>query len=428
MLCQHIRSPDWTGATETLLPAPVVAELPGLYGPFSFPEKLLQRIWASGEFNLGLARTQEGRPVGVLKPGVWNVLAGPDFKGARLSLGGSVVEGDVEVHLRAGDWDAHGHAADAAYDRVVLHVVLFPGAEPWTVGSNGQRIPILSLLPLLWYDLEEYATDAAVETLAGRPLTHAQEVLAQLAPAALLELLQRHALERWTQKVSFASARIARLGWDDACHHAALEILGYRFNRAPMLAVAGRYRLVDWLRPEVAEDALAFQFERWQLHAVRPANHPLRRLRCYSHWVKAVSDWPVRMQLLARDLPTCRPEDSSGDERKRACLRLWRARWAQTVCAGQLGGTRLDNLLGDGLLPLVAANTSSANLFGLWYHGWPGDVPSGFLKTLRLLGMIGTPGHPVTFGLIQGLLGWMLAEEQGSVSKPKDPLSPDGGL
>src|SRR5581483_2798254 len=161
---------------------PALAEIQGLYGAFSFPEKLLQKIWLRGDFDRAAAATTDGRAVRVLHPGRWNLLGGPDFRDARLALADArEATGDVEVHLHAADWEAHGHAGDRAYDRVQLHVVLFP-PEPGHVtrGGDGQPIPVLALLPLLHHDLEEYAAEEAVEVLASRPSTRITDELVPL--------------------------------------------------------------------------------------------------------------------------------------------------------------------------------------------------------------------------------------------------------
>jgi hypothetical protein len=147
-------------------PTGAVAEMQGLYGPFGFPEKLLQRIWRDQEFLRPEARTQDGARLTILHPGRWNHLGGPDFKGARLRLDGREVSGDVEVHLRAGDWQAHGHATDPAYDGVILHVVLFPPATNWTAGAKGRRIPLFVLLPRLWAKLKAGRRRLAMRMLA----------------------------------------------------------------------------------------------------------------------------------------------------------------------------------------------------------------------------------------------------------------------
>lgn len=232
-----------------------VAEVQGLYGPFSFPEKLLQQIWARGDFDATRLATADGRAVRVLHPGRWNQLGGPDFKQARLRIGGESVTGDVEVHLHAEDWARHRHAADPAYDGVALHVVLFPGnanAPAASRGAGGREIPVAALLPLLWHDLEEYAADAAVERLARHPMARAREELLAMREDELRAELGRLASERWARKVYFAKLRVARLGWEAACHHAALEILGYRANRAPMLAIATEWPLAAWRKNAAA--------------------------------------------------------------------------------------------------------------------------------------------------------------------------------
>src|SRR4051812_34795438 len=85
-----------------------LAEIQGLYGAFSFPEKLLQKIWLRGDFNRASANTIGGQPLRIVHPGKWNLLGGPDFRGARIAFGEAhEVTGDIEVHLQAGDWDAH---------------------------------------------------------------------------------------------------------------------------------------------------------------------------------------------------------------------------------------------------------------------------------------------------------------------------------
>jgi len=386
-----------------------VAEMPGLYGPFTFSEKLLQRIWNRGEFDLTAARTADGQVVEVVEPGRWNRLGGPDFAGARLRLGGVSVTGDVELHLYAADWSAHGHAADPAYDGVVLHVVLFPSAEKFTAGGGGRAIPVLALLPLLHRGLEEYAEDEAMEALASRPLAGVPAALAALDPEALTALLAGHADRRWRQKVHFAQLRIGRLGWADACHHAALEILGHRFNRAPMLAVAGRFPRSEWIGDDamaVAERAVAAG--RWHRHAVRPANHPAVRLRQYAAWNTARPDWPAQLRAKTAGLPTVRVGEA-GVRRREHRLPALKKLLADEICGGAVGGTRFDTMVCDGFLPLLAAETG-AELGGLWQCWYPGDLPGSLLTSLRVLGVVGGPGRPASQGAAQGIMGVRMAE------------------
>ncbi|MFA6286295.1 MAG: DUF2851 family protein [Opitutaceae bacterium] len=401
-----------------------VAEVQGLYGPFSFPELLLQKIWDRRDFSERDARTLDGRTVVISHSGRWNRLSGPDFKNARMRLDGQEITGDVEVHLREADWTAHRHAHDPAYDNVVLHVVLFPPAVAWTVGSREKRIPVLVLLPLLHRGLEEYAAEDAVEALANRPLDHAHEALGALDGTELHQLLRRHASERWKQKVGFARERIRRLGWEDACHHAALEILGYRFNRAPMLAVATEYPLAAW-RDGKLETAEVFEVrrERWALQGVRPLNHPRLRLRQYAAWVMARPDWPERLQDLGGVLRSAAESAvaSSGEgsatraTRRVARLTALRGRLADELCADAVAGSRFDNLVCDGFLPLLAADAvgdTGLVLEALWRDWFAGDAPADRARLLRHLEVFGGAAKPSAHGPLQGLLGWMLVRER----------------
>lgn len=389
-----------------------VAEIQGLYGPFSFPEKLLQKIWLRGDFDRMSAATVDGRRVGVVQPGKWNLLGGPDFKGARLQFAGEAISGDVELHLQAGDWVAHAHARDPAYDNVVLHVVLFPpGPDHVTRGAGGREIPVLVLLPLLHHDLEEFAAEDAVEALAGRPATaRIPDELAALGPAELVEKLRAHGAARWRQKVHFARLRIQRLGWDGACHHAALEILGYRFNRPPMLRIAGRWPLVEWAKGAVAlEEAFAAESGAWSLQGVRPANHPRSRLRQYIEWTRQRPDWSTALGALVDDLPKIDANETTGKVRRLHGFTACRERLA-ALAGGAVGGTRLDNIICDGFLPLLAAH-SGGELQGWWFNWFPGDLPPCFIRELRRLGVFGPRASPACHGVAQGLLGWLLEHE-----------------
>ncbi len=384
-----------------------------MYGPFSFPEKLLQKIWLRGEFDRSRAMTLGGEHVQVLHPGKWNLLGGPDFRGARLRFGEAApITGDVELHLHADDWAAHGHARDRAYDDVVLHVVLFPPAPTHlTVGAEGREIPVLVLLPLLLHDLEEFAAEDAVENLANRPVSRAQEVLGVLGREELMAQLRGCAERRWRQKAHFARLRVQRLGWEAACHHAALEILGYRFNRAPMLRTAAAHPLAEWARGLInSDDAYAAESGGWSLQGVRPANHPRTRLRQYAGWVEALPDWPARLTSLSAGLPVVADVLPTARARREHHFSAVREK-ISAICDDAISGTRLENLICDGFLPLLAAEIGG-DFSGLWFHWFPGDLPPMIPEALRRLNVTGGGIQPATHGLGQGLLGWLLERER----------------
>ena len=405
-------------------PADAVAELAGLHGVFSFPEKLLQRIWARGDFDHRGLRLRDGRALCLRRRGRWNRLAGPDFADAEIEVGEGAARqlfrGPIEVHLRAADWDAHGHAADPAYDGVVLHVVLFHSMREWTAGASGRRIPILELLPRLERDLEAYAEEAAVEGIAGRPYSLLREQLAGIPPAVLRVELERYAERRWLNKVRIAAERLGRLGWEQACHQATLEVLGYRANRLPMLAVAECWPLAAWRAAEVTvEAAWDAPAEPWQSAGVRPANRPRLRLAQYAEWVAACPHWPERLAEIGAEWAVVEPVVCGMADlrlrRRELGIGLARRILSQGVCGGVLAGTRFDTWICDAVLPLLAARFGAgAPLAGSgWAARWrawnPGDAPEELLRLAREFEVGGAPEAPLAQGHLQGLLGWLAA-------------------
>lgn len=385
----------------------------GLYGPFTMAERVVQKIWLQRDFDHDRARLTDGRTLQIRTTGVWNLLGGPDFRAARLVIDGVECTGDVEVHFHATDWSAHGHVRDVAYDRVALHVVLFsPGAdERPALNKRGEPIPTLVLLPLLYRDLEEYASDDALEALTERDEWRFFAELAGRPFGEMQSLIRDRARQRWRQKVYFAKLRIEKLDWEAALHHTALEILGYKRNRAPMLNVATRYPIESWRKGVDVQAVFSEHHAQWQLHGIRPANQPLHRLLQYERWLKQRPNWPEKVAgafegLLATSLA----EGPTRAVRKSINLPQWRKSLAQTLTADVVVGTRFDNLICDGLLPLLSANTGS-DFFFVWFHWFIGDVPEQIRRMIPKLGLADGQMQPFCHGYARGLLGWFLESE-----------------
>ena len=107
-------------------------------------ESFIHFTWQYQYFAKDSLTTTRGEAVQVLQQGMYNRQdAGPDFRGAKLRIGGMDWYGDVEIHLRSSDWQRHNHQADKVYNSVILHVV-------WEVDSkalrqDGTEIPQLEL-------------------------------------------------------------------------------------------------------------------------------------------------------------------------------------------------------------------------------------------------------------------------------------------
>lgn len=89
--------------------------------------------------------TSSGTTVEIVDPGSHNEDAGPDFASATIRHDGLEWAGNVEIHIKASDWEKHGHHLDKAYDSVILHVV---GVDDTSVKrSDGSEILQVCVTP-----------------------------------------------------------------------------------------------------------------------------------------------------------------------------------------------------------------------------------------------------------------------------------------
>lgn len=212
--------------------------------------------WRAGEFSGRWLRTTAGEPLRVVFAGRPGGPAGPDFRDAVLARAdGTRVCGDVELHLRAAGWRAHGHARDHRYDGVVLHVVAQAGGARATPLASGACAPLV-----------EVATRAAT----GTPESGAASVWPCQRPGQD-EPVPRRAVLLAAGEARFAARVAAFAGWlaDDATVSggswraedrvllvALAEGLAYGRDRAALRAAG------VWLAGGGAPDALARELVR----------------------------------------------------------------------------------------------------------------------------------------------------------------------
>lgn len=390
-----------------------VEEMQGVYGPFTLAERVIQRIWLNQDFVRENLRCVSGKALRVLNPGRWNLQGGPDFTDAQLQIGDETLVGDVEIHFRSGDWNSHGHQHNSAFNRVRLHVVLFPdGPQQEPVRTQaGTTFETLVLLPRLLHDLETYAADEALGANSGVDLMAVAEPWLQQPLEARLAALQQRARKRWLQKTTFVGTRLDREKTETVAHTLFLEALGYRRNRPAFHRLALQYPLAQWHEPDFDLDAAYAMIRPYcQLSGLRPANHPRRRMEQYQRLVQAHPDWPERTQRWLRQrvagLPAFADETSTRAYRKQYALSTFYETWRSELLADCFGGTRANTLLADVVLPWGAVVTETDNAcYALWFHGYCGDLPE---RLKALLHLIGLSEWPACNGYSQGALQLLL--------------------
>lgn len=106
---------------------------------------VLQAIWARRLYRPAL-RTTEGEVVEVLHPGEpQGGEGGPDFRAARLRVGGLLWVGDVEVDVEPQGWYSHGHHENPAFGQVVVQVVWEAVGNYEVRDWRGRLVPVVPL-------------------------------------------------------------------------------------------------------------------------------------------------------------------------------------------------------------------------------------------------------------------------------------------
>ncbi len=243
----------------------------------------------------------DGEEIEVIHFGIWNREPGPDFIDAELRINGNTVKGDIELDRENADWERHGHAENPSFDNVVLHL-FFKKAERkfFTRTSQHRQVAQGHLIVA-----ESRAPSADSEGEEKLNPTEAAEII---EAAARYRLLSKR--ERWL--------RAERLhGRNEALFQAIATAMGYKNNKIPFLLVAQRCRLTRareaekeallfglagflqaerfekcdesgrlylrklwdvWWKVRDTEARLILPVTSWKFAALRPANHPHRRM------------------------------------------------------------------------------------------------------------------------------------------------------
>ena len=281
-------------------------------------------IWQREAGSGAVLTTADGEPVAVLYPGRINDGHGADFRDAVVAVGGRLLKGDIEVHVRSRDWQAHRHHRDAAYDRVVLHVVMRDDSRTATFLSSGDSVPVIAL---------ERCAGADTGMAGGHmPCSGAGNAG---STERLTEAIDVAGEARFLARAEGFGRDLRQMGAGQSLYRGIMGALGYARNKLPFLELAERVPLdsletavrqvgteeerLAWLqsrllgtagllpsqrwgsqRRDRMDDACvtsleelwgssgggeAMPSETWHLFRVRPHNSPARRLVAMSHLI-----------------------------------------------------------------------------------------------------------------------------------------------
>ena len=197
-------------------------------------EAFLHHLWKLKIFNSGKLQTTEGEELEILKPGLHNNDAGPDFFNAQIKIGDTHWAGNVEIHLKSSDWKNHFHEKDHAYDNVILHVVYED--DELVRRKDGSLIPTLELMDKfdqrLWKNYQDL--------LKSKQWIPCQHRISSVDPFTLDNWLDRLLTERLESKTDtiFSSLKLNHNNWEETFYQQLAKNFGFRLNALPFELLA----------------------------------------------------------------------------------------------------------------------------------------------------------------------------------------------
>jgi hypothetical protein len=196
-----------------------------------FSEKQVSLIWQQV---VGKELTSsEDELVSVIYPGRTNGDSGPDFRDAVIVNKSHLTKGDVEVHVKSSDWYSHEHHADAEYNNVILHVVMWHDCNSATLLQSGKPVPVLCLAKALRHQ---------AYLLPYQQLPCSQ-ILEHMDRQTLKKLLNAAGEERFKQKAMHFQTEIKQEEAGQVLFRGIMRALGYAKNTKPFEDLADRMPL-----------------------------------------------------------------------------------------------------------------------------------------------------------------------------------------
>lgn len=198
-------------------------------------EALLHYVWRSKRWDMQDLTLSDGRPLEILRFGVPNHDAGPDFLEGQVLIDGMQWYGQVEMHVRASDWNLHGHQNDPRYDNVILHVVYDHDVNIYR--SDG------SLIPTLIIDNRRMAPnviDQYAQLIQSERWIPCADLITQVDDAFIRFYLDRLVAHRLAEKASLYALwlREHQGDWETVLYMAICRTLGLKVNADAMEALA----------------------------------------------------------------------------------------------------------------------------------------------------------------------------------------------
>ncbi|HEX8334215.1 MAG TPA: DUF2851 family protein [Segetibacter sp.] len=174
-------------------------------------ERLLQFIWQFQHFNKSELVTVNSEALQILSQGQLNSNQGPDFTNGKISIEGTQLIGNIELHINSSDWKKHNHSTDTNYSNIVLHVVWHNDEEIKDI--NGVSLPTLELQNLV----PKVLLQRYENLMLSQEFVPSQQHLPALSALAWTAWKERLAAERLQRKsiIVLENLKLANNHWEE---------------------------------------------------------------------------------------------------------------------------------------------------------------------------------------------------------------------
>jgi hypothetical protein len=197
-------------------------------------EAFIHYLWQFQQFNKSLLQTTKQESVKVLKTGILNTDAGPDFLQARILIGDIEWVGNIEIHIKSSDWNMHNHQYDGAYNNVILHVV-WQHDKP-ILREDGSEIPTLELrLITNTALLAKYQT-----LLTNKSVIPCAPQFNSVSDLARIATLDKTLTKRLIQKSKIVEELLEENNgdWEDTAYQLLAKNFGFKINSEAFLRLS----------------------------------------------------------------------------------------------------------------------------------------------------------------------------------------------
>ena len=209
-------------------------------------ENFISRIWENPSYYENL-KTTDGRNVEVISLGKRNYDSGPDYKDAKVNIHGVIYSGDVEIHRKLDDWQAHGHKKDGKYNKVILQVAMWDDEADLPVAKKSRKIPTVILSNFLTSSVHSIWKDIINNPSEKFKLPCYPEGM-DVGNSIKNSLMEELSIERLRYKTLRLKNRLDELSrhskekpkWEQMLFEFFCEALGYSKNKEQFLKLTRR--------------------------------------------------------------------------------------------------------------------------------------------------------------------------------------------